>query len=52
MNDRDQINAFAADLDKLVSRYCDEWSLSTAAAVGVLEIKKQQIITNALSDDE
>lgn len=47
MNQENQIDAFARDLSALVSRYASEFQLSTAAAVGVLEIEKQRIITQA-----
>lgn len=52
MNDRDQIEAFAQDLDALVSRYVAEFELTTAAAIGVLEIKKHELISTALEDEE
>lgn len=52
MTDNDQIAAFEADLNKLVSRYCSEFSLSVAAAVGVLEMKKHSIIANAIEESE
>lgn len=54
MNDREQIEAFSADLTALVARYVAEFELTTAAAVGVLEIKKHELISHALgaADDE
>lgn len=52
MNDREQIDAFMADLTALVSRYCAEFELTTAAAIGVLEIKKHELIATALEDGE
>lgn len=52
MNDREQIDAFARDLDSLVSRYCAEFELTTAAAIGVLEIKKHELIAHSLLDDD
>lgn len=39
MTEKEQIEAFADDLDRLVDRYCDEFDLSYAAAVGVLHFK-------------
>lgn len=52
MNDREQIDAFAQDLSKLVARYCAEFELTTAAAVGVLEIKKHELIAHAMENGE
>jgi len=52
MNDREQIDAFANDLDALVSRYCSEFELTTAAAIGVLEIKKHALISEALEEED
>lgn len=52
MNDREQIDAFAKDLDALVSRYCAEFELTTAACIGALEIKKHELIAHAISDDD
>ena len=39
VNHEHQTIAFAADLDALVERYRDEFDLTYAAAVGVLQIK-------------
>ncbi len=50
MTDREQIAAFEADLDKLVSRYCQEFEISVAGAIGVLEMKKHRLIAEALED--
>lgn len=52
MTDRDQIDAFAGDLDKLVERYAQEFNLSTAAAVGVLTIKIHHLLANKWQRDE
>lgn len=43
MSDREQLDAFHADLDKLVARYIDEFDLSFAGAIGVLEMKCHEI---------
>jgi len=51
MSHVEQIKAFERDLDALVSRYCAEFSLTTAAAIGVLEIKKHSLIATALDPD-
>ena len=52
MTDKEQINAFACDLDALVTHYIQEFELTTAAAIGVLEIKKHALIAHAISDDD
>lgn len=36
MSEQQQIDAFYRDLTTLVARYCAEFELTTAAAVGVL----------------
>lgn len=48
MNHIEQIKAFEADLDKLVTRYCEEFDLPLASAIGVLEIKKVDLINYGL----
>lgn len=50
MNDREQIDAFSHELDKLVERFCQEFQLSTAGAIGVLEMKKHELISYALDN--
>lgn len=52
MTDPEQIDAFARDLDALVSRYCAEFQLTVAGAIGVLEIKKHELIAEALKNRE
>lgn len=52
MTEREQIDAFATDLDKLVGRYCAEFELSTASAIGVLEIKIHTLIAHAVKGDD
>ena len=51
MTDREQIAAFEADLDKLVSRYCQEFQISVAGAIGVLTMKVHRLIAGALEGD-
>ena len=51
MNHVEQIKAFERDLDALISRYGAEFSLTNAAAIGVLEIKKHALISSALDPD-
>lgn len=54
MTEREQLQAFADDLDKLVGRYCDEFDLTAASAVGVLAFKMHTLMAHAQSqhDDE
>lgn len=51
MSEKEQIDAMAKDLTALIQRYIDEFDLSTAAAVGVLECKKYELIKAATEDD-
>ncbi len=51
MTERQQIMAFADDLDKLVARYEQEFELSMASAVGALMFKAHAIMTNAMDGD-
>ncbi len=46
MTEREQINAFADDLDRLVGRYCDEFELTAASAVGVLAFKMHTLMSH------
>lgn len=54
MDHRDQISAFATDLDRLIDRYMDEFDLTYAALIGVLTLKQQQLCTacNRSDDDD
>lgn len=52
MTDPEQTDAFARDLDALVSRYCAEFQLTVASAIGVLEIKKHELIAEALKNED
>lgn len=52
MTDREQIDAFYADLTKLIARYCAEFELNTAAAIGVLAIKQHELTAHAMKDDD
>jgi len=49
MDDKQQICAFAGDLDRLVERYRSEFELTYAAVVGTL-FMKAQLLTKE-SDD-
>jgi len=52
MSEREQIEAFADDLDNLVGRYCDEFDLTTASAVGVLAFKMHTLMAHAQKQHE
>lgn len=52
MTDKEQIEAFAGDLDCLVSRYEKEFSLSLAGAIGVLQLKIFAISKDAFDKQE
>lgn len=39
MNESEQVTHFADDIDKIVDRYRDEYDISIASAVGVLQMK-------------
>lgn len=47
MTEREQIDAFADDLDRLVGRYCDEFELTQASAVSVLAFKMHTLMSHA-----
>lgn len=52
MNDREQLIAFAVDLDNLIERYIQEFNLPFAGIVGLLHIKAHAITQNQLEQDE
>lgn len=52
MTEQEQIEAFGDDLDKLVGRYCDEFDLTTASAVGVLAFKMHTLMAHAVRRHE
>ena len=49
MNEKDQLQAFADDLDKLVNRYRDEFDLTYGAVVGALQMKSWLLCSEAQS---
>ena len=51
MTDREQLEAFANDIGNLVYRYRDEFDLTVAAMVGVLECAKHDIMECAGGDE-
>ena len=50
MTEREQVEALADDLDRLIGRYCDEFELTTASAVGVLAFKMHTLMAHAQSN--
>lgn len=52
MSEREQIEAFADDLDKLVGHYIDEFDLTTASAIGVLAFKMHTLMAYAVKRHE
>lgn len=47
MTEKEQIQALADDLDRLIERYCNEFELTTASAVGVLMFKVHLLMVEA-----
>lgn len=47
MTDKEQTDAFANDLDKLVERYRQEFEMSYAQIVGTLYMKNHLLCTEA-----
>ena len=43
MTEREQVDAFAEDLGKLIDRYRSEFDLTIAGIIGVLECAKHEI---------
>ncbi len=56
MNQLDQIDCFACDIDALINRYRREFDLSVASVIGVLEMAKLDIyrddVLTPLDDDD
>lgn len=46
------VRAFENELDVLIARFRAEWDLTYSEAVGVLELAKHKMISEALDDDE
>jgi hypothetical protein len=43
MTEREQVEAFSDDLEKLIYRYRDEFDLTVAGIIGVLECAKLEV---------
>jgi hypothetical protein len=52
MTEREQVMAFAEDLEKMVFRYRDEFDITVASIVGVLECAKYEVLLSAGGDDD
>ncbi len=52
MDDKQQIFAFADDIDRLVERYRSEFDMTYAAVVGVLFMKSQLLCGEAGEKDD
>jgi hypothetical protein len=52
MTESEQISAFESDLERLIQRYRDEFELSNAAAIGVLELQKYKLCRNCIQEAE
>lgn len=48
MTDPEQIDALAADLNKVIDRYRAEFNLTLAAAIGTLEVVKLELFQNQI----
>jgi hypothetical protein len=51
MTEQEQVEAFSDDLDKLIYRYRDEFDLTVASMVGVLECAKFEVLLNSGGDE-
>lgn len=47
MDQEQQIEAFEDDLDRLIQRYADEFDLTFAAAIGVMQMKIHRLCADA-----
>lgn len=52
MSDREQIEHFETELLKLVERFRCEYEISTAGAVGVLQMQAHRLIREAIDNSE
>ena len=50
MNQEDQQEAFAHELDALIDRFVQEFSLTVASAVGVLEMAKLDLFSREMEN--
>lgn len=52
MTEREQIQHFATEIDKVVKRFCEEYDLSVASIAGALQVKAHQVIAEACKEGE
>lgn len=52
MTQEEQQDAFAGELWSLIDRYRDQWDLTVASAIGVLELTKMQLFTEETTTEE
>lgn len=52
MSEKEQIDHFADDLDRLVDRYRKEYEMSYASVVGTLQMKINLLCAEAGREDE
>ena len=52
MDEKTQIACFDDDLDRLLTRYSDEFDMSLAAMIGTLQVKIHELVANSLDQDD
>lgn len=52
MSDKEQLQHFADDLDKLVDRYRDEYEISFGAIIGALQLKSYLLCQEAQNRED
>lgn len=52
MSDREQVQHFESELNKLVDRFRAEYEISYAAIVGTLQIKAHMLCAEAANSEE
>jgi len=52
MNQQDQANAFKVEIERVLNRFIDEFELTSATAIGVLEMVKLDLYRFQVEDAE
>lgn len=52
MEEKKQIECFEGDLDRLLTKYSDEFDMSLASQIGTLMCKIYELINNSYDDDD
>lgn len=52
MEEKEQIEHLADELDSLIERYAQEYDLSYASVIGVLEFKKHNLMVQAQKEKD